>query len=263
MTGSHDARTALVTGASSGIGLELARQLADRGHNLVLVARRRERLSEIADELRAGRSVRVEVVACDVSDPASRAALVDAVNAFGLTVDLLALSAGFGMGGPFTQQDPDRLQLMMRTNLEAVVMLTRVYAPQMQARGDGAILIVSSMAGCSPMPNFGAYSATKAGVTSFAEMLNEELRGTGVTVTVLCPGDVPTEFAGIASVESARKRIPGALSISAADCARAGLDGLAAGRRQVIPRPAVRLLYRVGQHSPRSVWLPLARRLMA
>jgi short-subunit dehydrogenase len=113
------------------------------------------------------------------------------------------------------------------------------------------------------MPNFGAYAASKAAVTSFGEMLHAELRGDGVTVTVLCPGDVPTEFAATAGVESAQQRIPGALSISAPDCARAALAGLEAGRRQVIPKPAVRLLYRIGQYAPRSIWLPLARRLMA
>jgi hypothetical protein len=251
----------LVTGASSGIGTELARQLAARGHDLVLVARRQERLDALAAEIRSDR--RVAVVPCDLSEPSSRRALFAAVEDAGLEIDMLALSAGFGMGGPFTAQDPERLELMIRTNLEGVVALTRRFAPPMEARHSGAILIVSSMTGNQPMPNFGAYAATKAAVTSFAEMLHEELKPSGVGVTVLCPGEVLTEFAEVADVVSATRRVPRALKISAADCARAGLEGVAAGRRKVIPRPAVRLLHFLGGNLPRAIWLPLARRLMA
>lgn len=254
---------ALVTGASSGIGREVAQQLAQRGHDLVLAARRRERLDELAAELRDGLARRVEVIACDVSDPQSRAALFDEVRATGVTVDVLVLCAGFGGGGPFTAQDPDRLQLMARTNFEGVVAFAREYAPDMEARRRGAILIVSSMAGNQPMPSFGVYAATKAGVTSFGEMLHEELRPSGITVTVLCPGEVLTEFAGVAEMTDQSRRTPKALKISAADCARAGLDALEHGRRKVVPRPAVKLLVFVGGHAPRALWLRVCRRLLA
>lgn len=254
---------ALVTGASSGIGTELARQLAADGHDLVIVARRRERLETLANEIRTAHGRRVEVVSCDIADPASRSLLAQAVAETGLTIEVLVLCAGFGMGGPFTAQDAERIQLMVRTNVEGTFGLTRLFAPAMEARCSGAILIVSSLAGNQPMPNFGAYAATKAAVTSFAEMLHEELRPVGVTVTVLCPGEVLTEFSEVADLASATRRVPAALKISAEACARAGLVGLAAGRRKVIPRPAVKILYFVGGHTPRNLWLRAAGRLMS
>lgn len=252
---------ALVTGASSGIGLELARMLAQRGHDLVLVARRRERLEQLAGELRSlGR--RVETVACDVSRPESRERLLGEVEALGLTVDVLVLSAGFGMGGPFTAQDPGRVQLMLRTNFEGVVTLARAYAPAMEARRRGAILIVSSMAGNQPMPLFGAYAATKAGVTSFAEMLHEELRPSGVTVTALCPGGVETGFAVAADMVETAQRTPSCFMTDAVTVARAGIDALERGRRKAVPRAAVRALTFAGAHAPRALWLRASRRLM-
>lgn len=254
---------ALVTGASSGIGTEFARQLAADGHDLVVVARRRERLEALAEEIRTVYGRRVDVVTCDIADPTSRNQLAQTVAAAGLAIEVLVLCAGFGMGGPLTEQDPERIQLMVRTNVEGTFGLTRLFAPAMAARRRGAILVVSSLAGNQPMPNFGAYAATKAAVTSFAEMLREELRPAGVTVTVLCPGEVLTEFSEVADVASASRRVPGALKISAQDCARAGLEGLAAGRRKVIPRLAVKILYYLGGHTPRDLWLRAAGRLMS
>jgi hypothetical protein len=152
---------------------------------------------------------------------------------------------------------------MIRTNFGGTVALTRALAPEMEQRRRGAILIVSSMAGHQPMPNFGAYAATKAGLISFAEMLNEELRASGVAVTVLCPGEVDTEFVEIAAVNSATKRIPAPLKSTAAASAAAGLHALESGRRTVTPRIAVRTLTFFGQHAPRGRWLRFCRRLMA
>src|ERR1700757_2271249 len=140
-------RAALITGASSGIGAELARQLCARGHDAVLVARRRDRLEDLAVELRDRHGRRVEVVACDVADPAARAALPGEVSALGLEVDVLVLCAGFGLGGPFVSQPADRITAMVRTNVEAVMALSRSLIPPMQERGAGAVLIVSSFAG--------------------------------------------------------------------------------------------------------------------
>jgi short-subunit dehydrogenase len=176
---------------------------------------------------------------------------------------VLVLCAGFGFAGPFISQHPDRLTSMVRTNVEAVMAVSRDFIPPMVERGDGAVLIVSSMAGNQPMPNFGAYAATKAAMTSFAEALHCELGRDGVTVTALCPGGVRTEFSEVAGATSAERRTPAALMIEADECARAALDGLDKGRRIVMPRRAVRLLAWFGGHAPRALWLPMCRRLMA
>jgi len=152
---------------------------------------------------------------------------------------------------------------MVRTNVEAVMALSRELIPPMAARGSGAVLIVSSMAGNQPMPNFGAYAATKAAMTSFAESLHCELGRSGVTVTALCPGGVRTEFSEVAGATRAERRTPSALMLSADECARAGLDGLEQGRRIVMPRLGVQLLAWFGGHAPRAIWLPLCRKLFA
>ncbi len=254
---------ALITGASSGIGAELSRQLCARGHDAILVARRRDRLEAHAAKLRERYHRRVEILACDVSDSEDRESLPEAVAELGLEVDVLVACAGFGMVGPFLEQPRARLTEMVRTNVEGIVALTHAFAAPMAERGDGAVLIVSSMAGNQPMPNFGAYAATKAAVTSLAEALHCELKLHGITVTALCPGGVRTEFAAVAGAIETEKRTPGALLIGPEECAQAGLDGLEHGRRTVMPRRAVRSLAWFGAHAPRAVWLPLCRRMMA
>ena len=258
-----DGSIALVTGASSGIGREIARQLSDRGHDLVLAARRRDRLETLACELRGVGSRTVEVIAADVSEPSGRAAIRDRIAALGLTVDVLVPCAGFGMGGPFIDEDPERVRLMIRTNFEAVVAMVGMFAPEMAARRRGAILIVSSIAGNQPMTYFSVYSATKAAITSFGETLHEELRPSGVSVSVLCPGAVATEFAGVAAMTSAERRLPSALIASPEETARAGLEALAAGRRHVVPGRATAVLHFTGGHAPRALWLRACRKLMA
>jgi short-subunit dehydrogenase len=253
---------ALITGASSGIGAELARQLCARGHDAVLVARRRDRLERLAAELREQHGRRVEIIACDLADADARAQLPADLANLSLDIDVLALCAGFGLGGPFVSQPADRITAMVRTNVEAVMALSRLLIPPMTARRSGAVLIVSSMAGNQPMPNFGAYAATKAAMTSFAESLHCELKPSGVTVTALCPGGVTTEFSEVAGVTGTERRTPAALMIGPEDCARAGLDGLEQGRRIVMPRRAVRALAWFGAHAPRAIWLPMCRKLM-
>ncbi|MHB8693731.1 MAG: SDR family NAD(P)-dependent oxidoreductase [Solirubrobacteraceae bacterium] len=253
---------ALVTGASSGIGRELARLLAARGHDLVLTARRRDRLEALAEELRSSHARRVEVISCDLSELEHRDALGGELVALGLTVDVLALSAGFGTGGEFVTQDAERVRLMVRTNFEGVVSLAGMFAPGMVKRGRGAILIVSSVAGNQPIARFGVYAATKAAVTSFAETLHEELRSSGVSVTVLCPGAVATEFADIAAMGATTTRLPGVLMATAEDTARAGLEALDRGRRHVVPGRATQLLHFAGGHVPRGLWLRACGKLM-
>ena len=254
---------ALITGASSGIGRELARQLAVRGHDLILVARRLELLEELAGELRAEHCRHVEVVACDVSEPVLRGRLAERVRATGLEVDVLVLCAGFGMGGQLIDQDADRLQLMMRTNVESTVALAREFTPAMAGRRRGSVLIVSSMAGNQPMPNLAVYSATKAAVTTFAEALHEELRVRGVSVTALCPGSVATDFAQIAEMAHTEQRLPKALVATAAATAAAGLSALDRNRRVAVPGWGPRALNFTGSHAPRALWLRACRKLMA
>lgn len=253
---------ALITGASSGIGEELARQLCALGHDAVVVARRRDRLERLAAELREQHGRRVEVLACDLADSAARAELAAELATLGLEVDVLALCAGFGLGGPFVSQPAERITSMVRTNVEAMMALSRLLIPPMTVRRSGAVLIVSSMAGHQPMPNFGAYAATKAAMTSFAESLHCELGPSGVTVTALCPGGVTTEFSEVAGVTRVERRTPAVLMIGPEECARAGLDGLQRGRRVVMPRRTVRALAWFGAHAPRALWLPMCRKLM-
>jgi short-subunit dehydrogenase len=159
--------------------------------------------------------------------------------------------------------DPDRLQLMVRTNVEGVVALTRTYAPAMADRGRGAILIVSSLAGNQPMPNIAAYAATKAAVTAFGEALHEELRPHGVTVTTIAPGGVATEFAGVAQGNAdLDPPSPSALMATAEQTAQAGLDAMAVGRRLVVPGLAVKAVAMAGRYLPRTLWLRISGRLV-
>lgn len=259
----RDGGAALITGASSGIGAAVARQLCARGHDAILVARRRDRLDRLAAELHDEYGRRLEVIACDLADADAREQIPTELATLALEIDVLALCAGFGLGGPFVSQPAERITSMVRTNVEAVMAVSRMLIPPMVTRHSGAVLIVSSFAGNQPMPNFGAYAATKAAMTSFAEALHCEVRRSGVTVTALCPGGVRTEFAQVAGVTDTERRTPAALMISPEECAKAGLEGLDRGRRIVMPRVAVRLLAWFGAHAPRAVWLPMCRKLMA
>jgi short-subunit dehydrogenase len=250
--------TALVTGASSGIGADIARQLAERGHGVTLVARREDRLTELAEEIESKLHVRTDVIGCDLSDGSARQTLVAEVGARGLDVSVLVNNAGFGSAGPFQELDLDGELRMVRTNVEAVVHLCGEYVPGMVARGEGAVLNVASVAGFQPLPRQGTYSASKAFVLSFTEVLSSDLKGTGVTATALCPGPVRTEFTeqhpGF-DVSS-----PDFVWMSAEDCAKAGVKGLERGKRVVVPGVANRISTLAGQHAPRSVLLAAARR---
>jgi short-subunit dehydrogenase len=250
--------TCLVTGASSGIGADIARELAGRGYGLTLSARREDRLRELADEL-DGTGVRVEVIACDVTDPDSRANLIAELAGKGLDVEVLVNNAGYGSGGRFQQLDGDREVQMVRTNCEAIIALCAEYVPQMVERGRGAILNVGSTAGYQPLPRQATYSATKAFVNNFTDALTADLAGTGVTATSLRPGPVATEFGEQAGVSDEFDSLPGFLMDSSEDVARAAVEGLEKGRRVVGPGIVGRLAV-AGQYTPRSVLLPALRR---
>ncbi|MEA2129837.1 MAG: uncharacterized protein QOJ85_2728 [Solirubrobacteraceae bacterium] len=250
--------TCLVTGASSGIGAEIARDLARRGHGVTLSARREDRLQALADDL-ADSGVRVEVIACDVTDADSRAALIAKLAEDGLDVEVLVNNAGYGSGGRFQDLDGDSEVRMVQTNCEAIIAFCAEYVPKMVDRGRGAILNVGSTAGYQPLPRQATYSATKAFVNSFTDALHEDLSGTGVVATSLRPGPVATEFGETAGVEDEFSSLPGFLIDTPADVAKAAVDALDKGRRAVGPGVVGRLAV-AGQYAPRSVLLPALRR---
>lgn len=189
---------ALVTGASMGIGLELARLAAADGHDLVLVARSEERLAALADELRATHGARATIVPADLTEPDAPSRVVEVLEQGGLEVDVLVNCAGFGSTGRYWLADRERELDMIQVNVTALADLTHRLLPGMVARERGRVLNVASTAGFVPGPNMATYYATKAFVVSFTEALAHELRGTGVTATALCPGPVATAFSKIA-----------------------------------------------------------------
>jgi uncharacterized protein len=249
--------TCLITGASSGIGAELARMLAARGLGVTLVARREERLQELADELDGD----VNVIAADISDGEGRDALFAEVEARDLVVEMLVNNAGYGSGGRFTSLDGESEAAMVRTNCEAMVALTARYLPPMAERGRGAVLNLGSLIAFQPVPFQATYGATKAFVLSFTDALHEEMRGTGVTVTAVCPGPVRTEFGEAGGFGGADDRIPGPLWLDAEKVARDALAAVERGDRVTVPGAGNQLAALWGQHLPRSVLLPLVRRL--
>jgi len=253
--------TALITGASSGIGAEIARGLAARGLSVTLVARREERLRELADEITELHGVEAEVVTGDVADDRSRKKLIGEVEQRGLTVEVLVNNAGFGSGGRFTKLDAAKETSMVRTNVEAVVALTGHYLPEMAGRGRGAVLNVASLIAFQPVPFQATYGATKAFVLSFTDALHEEMRGTGVTVTAVCPGPVRTEFGEQGGFGGADERIPEALWLDATKVAEDAIKALEDGDRVTVPGTGNQLAALWGQHLPRWVLLPLVKRL--
>ncbi len=249
-------RAALVTGASSGIGAELARQLADRGHGLVLAARSEGPMRELADEL--GGTVRVEVLSIDLTDRAARAALPDRIAALGLAVDILVNNAGFSTLGRVSKSDPESEMRMVEVDVVAVVDLCSRFLPGMVERGRGAVLNVASTAAFQPLPGQAGYGAGKAFVLSYTQALAAELKGSGVTATTLCPGPVDTGFGEAAgfSKEDADDALPAVMWVPATDVARAAVEGLDKGRLVVIPGVANKVGSVFSQVAPRSLLLP-------
>ena len=224
--------TALITGASAGLGLEYARLFAADKHDLVLVARRKERLDALAAELAAAHGVKVHVVTADLMEPAAPQQIVDAVAALGVEVESLVNNAGFGTNGPFWELDPAKERGMIEVNVTALVALTRAFLPGMVQRKRGRVLNIGSTAGFQPGPYMAGYYASKAFVNSFTEGLAYELRGTGVTATVSCPGATATEFALVAGNEKSKLFKMGAMT--AAEVAADGYRAMMAGRPMVV-----------------------------
>lgn len=258
----HPDATVLITGASSGIGEQLARQLAALGHDLVLVARRKPKLAELADELRRTHGIRADVRKADLGKPTARRRLIAEVQEEGRFVAGLCNNAGFGTFGRLSELPLEREVEEVALNVAAVHELTAAFLPEMVRRGQGAILNVSSIAAFQPLPMNATYSASKAFVLAFSEAVHSELAGTGVSCTALCPGPVPTEFADVAGVGDDAGEVPGFVWVSASDVARAGIDGMRRGKRSVIPGLASRVLATGGRFAPRSVLLPAAGRVI-
>ena len=224
-------RTALVTGASSGIGEAIARQLASVGVQVVAVARREERLQSLADTMPRGS---IDVLPADLTKKKGLALVAERAR----DVDLLVNNAGFGTSGPLVDADMKRMQREIRLNVTAVAVLTRAALDGMVARGRGWICNVSSVVGFQPAPNLTVYAATKAFVTSFTEGLHEELRDSGVSATVLCPGLTRTEFQSVSNTTGQSRDLPDFAWMTADEVATIGLADTAAGRAVSIPGTA-------------------------
>ncbi len=201
------AQTALVTGASSGIGEAFARRFARDGMDLVLVARRADRLENLADELRSGFNTSVTVVAADLSLPDAARGVVEETEKLNISIDMLVNNAGFGTHDEVVDSDPDRLDEEVQVNVAAVVALTSRYLPGMVSRNSGAIINIGSTASFQPVPHMAVYAASKAFVLSFTEALWGELQGSQVRAMALCPGATTTEFFDVAG-EAARTGKP-------------------------------------------------------
>lgn len=250
---------AVVTGASSGIGQEMAHQLAGRGHRLWLVARRKDRLDSLARDLRRRHKVQVEVRACDLADRGARGEL--ARELADLEIGVLANNAGFTTCGYLAEGDPRREMDEVEVDVVAMHELTLAVLPGMLARRAGAILITGSTAGMQPVPGAATYAASKAFANTFAESLHAELRGTGVSCTLLAPGPVKTEFmtvGGAADMETKQWmgwRTPRAV-------AKAGLRGANRGRRMVVPGPLARAQGLAGRHVPHRLTFVIVRTMV-
>jgi len=251
---------ALITGASSGIGCEFARQLAGRARSMILVARRDERLIELADQLqREHPKLLVHIRKVDLADLGQLRAFFEWLDRENLEVDVLINNAGLGDSGPFAQSDRDRNKEMMLVNVATLTLVTRHLLPWMIAQHRGGILNVSSSAGFLPIPGSAVYAATKAYVTSFSEALRAELRGTGISVCALCPGPVATEFQQVAKREGAPDIGPKFLVVTVEQVVRDGLAALEANRPMVIPGFAIKLLMLLARLMPMPVLRWVAR----
>ena len=254
-------RTAVVTGASSGIGEQLARELARRGHQVTLVARSADRLSALAEQITAS-GVRADVVALDLTDATARASLLDRVADLGLVPDLLVNNAGLSTFGPVVASTPQAELNMIEVDVVAVTDLCTRFLPGMVERGRGAILNVASTAAFQPLPGQAGYAAAKAFVLSYTQALAGELRGTGVTATALCPGPVHSGFAAAAGIpqDEFEAALPKIMWLDTETVARAAVDGVERGRTVVIPGLANSVSARLAQLAPRSLVVPLLAR---
>jgi len=255
----------LITGASGGIGLELARIAAASRHDLILIARSEDKLTRLARELRKAHSINVEAVAADLADPLAGERLMSRLDPLGVSIDILINNAGFGLYGRFVDNPLDTELAMIQVNITALTELTKRFVVPMVARRKGRIMNVASTAAFFPGPLMAVYYATKAYVLSFSEALANELGGTGVTVTALCPGPTTSGFQAAAKLEESRL-IAGKILATSAEVARFGWDAMMKGQvvaiygasnramvaaTRVVPRAALRKIVRSAQERRR------------
>ncbi|HWM75300.1 MAG TPA: SDR family oxidoreductase [Nocardioides sp.] len=245
---------AVITGASSGIGADIARELSSRGHELVLVARSGDKLQSLADEL----TTTAHVLEADLGVPTVRAGLTAELESRGLTPQVLVNNAGFSTLGPVHSSDPDSELKMIEVDVAAVADLCSRFLPGMVERGDGSVLNVASTAAFQPLPGQAGYGAAKAFVLSYTRSLSAELKGTGVTATVLCPGPVSTGFGEAAGFtkEEEEGALPGFLWVSSPDVAKAAVEGMDKGTLVVIPGLANRAGAAFAHLMPKRVLMP-------
>jgi short-subunit dehydrogenase len=249
--------TALVTGASAGIGRELALLLAAGGHRLLLTARDAARLESLAGELERRWGTTSVVVPCDLSTPEGPGRLAQALADY--EIDVLVNNAGMGASGPFSDVSPTRIAALLQLNIVSLTALTRLLLPGMLARRRGRILNLASTAAFQPGPWHAIYYASKAYVLSLSEAIAVEVEGNGVTVTTLCPGPTETEFFSRARMRHSPLARRGLMD--AATVARAGYEGMMAGERVVIPGARNRVLAALGRHAPRGLVTGVVARL--
>jgi hypothetical protein len=253
-------KTALITGASSGIGLDFARLFAEGGYNVVLVARGQQKLETLAQELSGKHGVKALALPADLADPAAPGKLMERLKAEGLQVDVLINNAGFASYGPFAETSLEEESRMIAVNITALTVLTKAVLPGMLARKQGRILNVASTAAFQPGPLMAVYYATKAYVLSFSEALAEETRGTGVTVTCLCPGPTQTGFQARAKMEDS-KLVKGRDIMDSATVARVGYEALHRGQAVVIPGMMNKLLAQSVRLMPRAALTRVVRQM--
>lgn len=227
-----EGRTALVTGASSGLGVDFARELASQGARLILVARREAQLQALARELHDAHGVAAEAIAVDLAQPAAREQLVQRLTAGGARIDVLVNNAGFGLYGEFAAIEWPRTSQMLELDVVALTHLTRLLLPGMIAGGYGRILQVASTAAFQPTPGYAAYAAAKAYVLSFGVALNHELRSSGVTCTTVCPGVTETEFLKVSG--QPKNWFHRATMMNSAKVAHLGVCAMLAGRPSIV-----------------------------
>lgn len=255
-------QTALVTGASSGIGTAFATLLARKGCDVILVARSADRLERLAATLRANHGRRVEVIVADLAEAAPGARLAEAVDALGMDVDLLVNNAGFATTGAFAQLDPERERDEIAVNITAVVDLAHAFLPAMLERGCGAIVNVASLAAMQPVPYMSVYAATKAFVLSFSGGLWAEVAGRGVHVLAVCPGPVDTAFFEATGRTGLREAVPAGFMLDPATVAAGSLDALVRRRLRYVPGLANRAAAAAVPFVPRRFLARMTARVM-
>jgi short-subunit dehydrogenase len=251
---------ALITGASSGIGAALAREAASDGYDLVLVARRRDPMEALAAELKST-GAKITIIPADLGKAGAAAALMETVEQRGLAIDMLINNAGLGDTGRFDKEAPERILSMLQVNVVALTELTRLVLPQMVACNRGKVMLLASTAAFQPGPGMAVYYATKSYVLSFGRAIGHELRGTGVSITTLCPGATSSEFAEVANMQGSALFEGPVPVMTAAEVARQGYAALKAGRPQIITGLLNRVTAFSTRFTPTAILLMIAGHL--